>query len=161
MRLSMKRVGYYALLLLAVFLVPTVVAESENGAQGNSSAHNDEQRELSDQEVSFLNCALECRSDKAKLFSCLGNCQNSTGIPANSISNIMYMGIGNGVTETECRDHLGSIVKTGFVCPEFSTGCCCEGFFDCKNMEDKVVDCKVTTCTKDIATGREICSCNI
>lgn len=156
----------YVVALLAASSVSSLAQEAEEGSSNAGDATEsttieyESPVELTTPEVSFLNCSLECglRNEPGELFQCLGNCQRTSRIPPDSLAKVMSMSLGSpGVTEEECRE----IVDNNFVCPMFSKGCCCEGFFDCENMQQVVIGCKITTCVKDLTTNREICKCDV
>jgi len=135
-------------------------ANDENGKSESvtesKSTDTDGRLVLTESEVAFLNCSLKCEEDSkdGSLFQCLDRCQKDTRIPPQNITKVLSISVGSGVTEGECSDELG---KASFVCPG-TAGCCCEGYFDCKDMEAMVIGCEVTECSKKPG-GREICLC--
>ena len=129
------------------------------GVANSESTDKDENIPLVKSEIAFLNCSLECKSEKenGSLFQCLDDCQKNTRISPQNINKVMSLTVGAGVTEDECTKELG---KADFVCPEGASACCCEGFFDCQYMEKIVRGCTVTECGT-IGSEREICLCHL
>lgn len=154
------------LILIAVGIGAVSFADEPNDEKSETEKATDSNRNyiepektLAKSEIAFLNCSLKCQSGAidGSLFQCLDDCQKDTRIPPKNISNIMSISVGTGVTEDECVTELG---RSGFVCPVFSVGCRCEGFFDCVHMALVVKGCKINDCNTD-PNGREICFCKL
>jgi hypothetical protein len=149
----------FRLLLVVTFLTNGSLAASAQEATAASGLTDiiraESRPELSQPEKAFLECSLQCRNNANTVFECLDSCKDRSNLPPESIPNVMSLNLGFGVTEEECVSRLPS---NSFVCPEFGTGCCCEGFFDCKRMEELVNGCRVSVCGTDPG-GRERCTC--
>ena len=136
-----------SVMLILLFFSFTVVADDSN-------RHLRIVGDLSAEEVDFLKCSTQCASaisGEESIFQCLEACRKDNHISPENLSEFMSIGVGIGVTEDEC------LATTNFVCPLFEKKCCCEGFFDCKQMEQIVKGCDIKSCTAQ--DGREICTC--
>ena len=142
--------------LLAVYFLATVTFCF--GSVAGQEANDYRDVKLSPEESAFLNCSLKCGAnvEQVSIFSCLKECQDASKIPPKGVSRLLSIRVGMGVTEDECIEELG---KSNFVCPLFSKGCCCEGYFDCKAMETVVKGCVIKSCEAN--DGREICTCKL